>query len=125
MGVAEGVTGSGCLGLLLILEESGVTVLFVLLVSDKENCGMATRSPFSTFSADLMGVAHFLRDLRLRVDWPEFGGVGVDGTELVVTESGLAAPDMAVRGQASCRVLTWVCESPLLSIQRAPFPQAT
>lgn len=117
MGVAEGVTGAGfgCLGL-LILVESGVIVLFVLLVSDKENCGIATRSPFSTFSADLMGVAHFLRDLRLRVDWPEFGGVGVEGTELVAAESGLAAPDMAVGGQDSCREFTLACERPLLSI---------
>lgn len=73
-------------------------VLLVLLVSDKENCGMATRSPFSTFSADLMGVAHFLRDLRLRVDWPEFGGVGVVGTELVLAESGFAARDMTTGG---------------------------
>ena len=55
---------------------------------------MATRSAFSTFSADLMGVAHFLRDLRLRVDWPELGGVGVDCTELVLAESGLLASDM-------------------------------
>ena len=64
--------------LLLTWAESGVTVLFVLLVSDNDNWGMVTRSPFSTFWADLMGVAHFLADLRLRVDWPELGGVGVD-----------------------------------------------
>lgn len=39
MGVAEGVagTGFGCLGGLLIFAESGVMVLFVLLVSESEN----------------------------------------------------------------------------------------
>lgn len=88
--------GFGCLGGLLILAESGVMVLLVLLVSDSENCGIGTRSPFSTLSADLMGVAHFRRDLRLRVDWPEFGGVGVDCTELVFAESVFAAPDMTL-----------------------------
>ena len=31
-----------------------------------------------------MGVAHFLADRRLRTDWPELGGVGVDWTELVL-----------------------------------------
>lgn len=92
-GVAIGGT-FGCFGLLIWWAESGVMVLLVLLVSERDNWGMATRSAFSTFSADLMGVAHFLRDLRLRVDWPELGGVGVDCTELVLAESGLLASDM-------------------------------
>lgn len=84
MGVADGVgVGFGCFccfaaGLLLIWAESGVTVLFVLLVSETESWWIATRSPFSTFWADLMGVAHFRADLRVRVDCPELGGVGVD-----------------------------------------------
>lgn len=98
MGVAEGVAGAtlGCFVALVIWAESGVMVLLVLLVSERENWGMATRSPFSTFSADLMGVAHFLKDLRLRVDWPEFGGVGVDWTELVLAESGFVASDISM-----------------------------
>lgn len=92
MGVAEGVAGGGLGSFGLgIWVESGVMVLLVLLVSERENCGIGTRSPFSTFSADFMGVAHFLRDLRLRVDWPELGGVGVDCTELVLAESGFVA----------------------------------
>lgn len=33
-----------------------------------------------------MGVAHFLAERRLRTDWPELGGVGVDCTELVLVE---------------------------------------
>ena len=33
-----------------------------------------------------MGVAHFLAERRLRPDWPELGGVGVDVTELVLVE---------------------------------------
>ncbi len=97
MGVAEGVMGGvlGCFGRgLVIWAESGVMVLFVLLVSERENCGIATRSPLSTFSADLMGVAHFLRERRLRVDWPELGGVGVDCTELVLAESGFTGSDI-------------------------------
>ena len=55
-----------------------------------------TRSSFSTFSADLMGVAHFLADRRLRTDWPELGGVGVDWTELVLVlvEPVFATSDM-------------------------------
>jgi hypothetical protein len=97
MGVADGVAGSGfgCFRGLLILAESGVAVLLVLLVSERENWGIATRSPFSTLSADLMGVAHLRRDLRLRVDWPELGGVGVDCIELVLAESGFTASVMA------------------------------
>ena len=31
-----------------------------------------------------MGVAHFLAERRLRADWLELGGVGVDCTELVL-----------------------------------------
>lgn len=54
---------------------------------------MVTRSLFSTFSADFMGVAHFLADLRLRVDWPDFGGVGVDCMEVLV-ESVFVLSDM-------------------------------
>jgi len=67
--------------------ESGVTVLVLvlqLLVSESESWGMATLSLCSTFSADFMGVAHFLADLRLLVDCPELGGVGVDCIELLV-----------------------------------------
>lgn len=104
MGVAEGVTGGvlGCFGGgLVIWAESGVIVLLVLLVSERENCGIATRSPLSTLSADLMGVAHFLSERRLRVDWPEFGGVGVDCTELVFAESVLIASDILFSAQAS------------------------
>ena len=38
-----------------------------------------------------MGVAHFLRDLRLRPDWlPELGGVGVD----CIDPSGLFTADI-------------------------------
>lgn len=77
--------------------ESGVTVfVFVLhvLVSDKDSWGMATRSLFSTFSADFIGVAHFLADLLLLVDWVEFGGVGVDCMELLV-ELGFRASDIS------------------------------
>ena len=80
---------------LLIWAESGVTVLLVLLVSERDSCGMVTRSPFSTFSADLMGVAHFLADLRLRADWPELGGVGVDWMELVLAEPGFDESDIS------------------------------
>lgn len=69
-------------------------MLLVLLVSERDNCGMVTRSPFSTFSADLMGVAHFLAERRLRVDWPELGGVGVDWIELVLAESGFVVSDI-------------------------------
>lgn len=50
-----------------------------------------------------MGVAHFRRDLRLRVDWPEFGGVGVDCTELVFAESVFVASDMIdLNSAANC-----------------------
>ena len=68
------------------LLESGVIVVFVLLVSVSESWCRDTLSSLSTFSADLMGVAHFLAERRLRADWPELGGVGVDCTELVLVE---------------------------------------
>ena len=60
--------------------------MFVLLVSVSDSWCSDTRSSLSTFSADLMGVAHFLAERRLRADWPELGGVGVDCTELVLVE---------------------------------------
>ena len=61
-------------------------MVFVLLVSVSESWCRDTLSSLSTFSADLMGVAHFLAERRLRADWPELGGVGVDCTELVLVE---------------------------------------
>lgn len=69
---------------------------------------MATRSPLSTFSADLMGVAHFLRERRLRVDCPELGGVGVDCTELVLAESDFATGSVILDGVlgGECGVLS-------------------
>ena len=68
-----------------------VLVLHVL-VSERESWGIVTRSLFSTFSADFMGVAHFLADRR-RVDWQDFGEVGVDCVEVLV-ESVLVVSDI-------------------------------
>lgn len=80
---------------LVRLLESGVMVVLVLLVSVRESWCNDTRSSLSTFSADLMGVAHFLAERRLRADWPELGGVGVDCTELVLVEPALTTSVMA------------------------------
>ena len=52
--------------------------MLVLLVSVNDSWRNVTRSPLSTLSADLMGVAHFLADLRLCTEWPELGVVGVE-----------------------------------------------
>ena len=70
-------------------------VVLVLLVSVSESWCNDTRSSLSTFSADLMGVAHFLAERRLRADWPELGGVGVDCTELVLVEPAFTTSVMA------------------------------
>ncbi len=77
-------------GCTLCLVYGGVSVALVELVSVRV-CVV----PASSFCADLMGVAHFLSDRRLRPDWPpELGGVGVDCTEPAVC---LTPADMSSR----------------------------